>query len=533
MKLNLDVARELLEPRFPLLAAPEDGRRLFDNVKCYLGQQILEDFTLYLVPQHRQEGFLEAYRHAPQVCAAFFPTREGGDLSSLPDDALVFRVERTEQVLEALTAVQGTLDELRRWETRLADMRGRGYPMREFLKVGFEVIGNPMILYNDEYLIVASTQPYHVQVEEDMWKSLLDAGYWTPEARSNVRIEAFNPPNNQASYFETNLFEHNYAVTRFVSNAAHLGTLTVLEYFRPITPGRLHLIQMFSDILYLELCEAAQRCDGCRTGSDNFIRTALTSPPHSLTGTYLDRGLMRLGWKSGDDYHVLVFKDMFPNRRKEYVPEYIRNRFQGSYCLEINKQLVTVLWANGMGLDTITSQLADLLRESVMKCGVSASFHFPGIQYAYQQAQAALQIGEMLDPTFWYYRFSDYAVDYIASFALQSASLETICEPAILALDREDQASGSAYIQTLEAYLAAGSNLKKLADSLHMHRNTLQYRLSRIAQMTGIDYRDEGEMKKLYLSIRLLRLSRSLPRQEEARTEENRQGRREKGEHHV
>lgn len=513
MRLNLYVVQEQLETNYPLLAAHIDPQRLYDNVKYYLGQPALSDFTLYLVPERREEEFLQVYQHS-SACAIFFHSPGN---SSLPDapSALVFQVEQEEQVLEALTIIQGKLDELRSWETRLADMRGRRYPVREFLKVGYEMIQNPMIMYNSEYLIIGNTQPYHVQVKEDMWNALLDAGFWTPEARSNVRTEKFQPLNNQASYFDTNLFEHNCTITRFVSNANHLGTLAVLEYFHTITPGDLRLIQVFSDILYPELCEEAKRNDGSRTGMDNFIRTALTSAPHSLTGEYLDRGLMQLGWREHDAYHVLLFKDMFPNKSKEFVPEYIRNRFPESYCLEIDKQLVTVLRTNGVELDTITSQLADLLRESVMKCGVSACFSFSGIQYAYQQAAAALQMGEMLDPTFWYYRFCDYSTEYIVSFALQSASLETLCEPAILALDREDQASGSEYIQTLESFLAAGSNLKKLADTLHMHRNTLQYRLSRIAQMTGIDFRDEGEMKKLYLSIKLLHLSRCIHRQED------------------
>ena len=516
MKLNLYVVQELLEGRFPLLAADVEPQRLFDNVKCYLGQAVLSDFTLYLVPQRRQDAFLEAYRHSPSASAILFLAR-GAQMPEDVPSSLMFQVEDTEQQLEALSIIQGKLDELHNWETRLADMRGRGYPMREFLKVGHEVIGNPMILYNSEYLIIGSTQPYHVQVEEDMWNNLLSAGFWTPEARSNVRTEKFQPLNNQATYFDTNLFEHNCVITRFVTNAAHLGTLAVLEYFHPVTAGDLHLIQVFSDILHPELCELAKRNDSSRTSMDNFIRVALTSAPHSLTGEYLDRGLMQIGWRESDSYHVLLFKDMFPNRSKEYVPEYIRKRFPESYCLEIDKQLVVVLRTNDVELDTVTSRLADLLRESVMKCGVSSRFSFSGVQYAYQQASAALQMGEILDPTFWYYRFCDYAMEYIASFALQSVSLETICEPAVLILDREDQTSGSEYIQTLEAYLAAGSNLKKLADTLHMHRNTLQYRLSRIAQMTGIDFRDEGEMKKLYLSIKLLRLSRCTHRQEEPR----------------
>ena len=69
MKLNLYVVQELLEGRFPLLAADVEPQRLFDNVKCYLGQAVLSDFTLYLVPQRRQDAFTAASRRL----SVFFP----------------------------------------------------------------------------------------------------------------------------------------------------------------------------------------------------------------------------------------------------------------------------------------------------------------------------------------------------------------------------------------------------------------------------------------------------------------------------
>ena len=76
-------------------------------------------------------------------------------------------------------------------------------------------------------------------------------------------------------------------------------------------------------------------------------------------------------------------------------------------------------------------------------------------------------------------------------------------------MDREDRETGSQYIPTLEAYLSSDGNLKKLADAMHMHRNTLQYRLNRISQITGIHFDDGIQSNRLYLSIKLLRVYRA------------------------
>ena len=42
-----------------------------------------------------------------------------------------------------------------------------------------------------------------------------------------------------------------------------------------------------------------------------------------------------------------------------------------------------------------------------------------------------------------------------------------------------------------------------------MHRNTLQYRLNRISQITGIHFDDGIQSNRLYLSIKLLRVYRA------------------------
>ena len=60
-------------------------------------------------------------------------------------------------LLAVLSSIQRLLDRLRDWENRLLDLRGRGRAMREFLQVGYEIIQNPMILYDSSYLITATT----------------------------------------------------------------------------------------------------------------------------------------------------------------------------------------------------------------------------------------------------------------------------------------------------------------------------------------------------------------------------------------
>lgn len=61
-------------------------------------------------------------------------------------------------------------------------------------------------------------------------------------------------------------------------------------------------------------------------------------------------------------------------------------------------------------------------------------------------------------------------------------------------------------LRTLEVYLNHDSNLKESAEALHVHENTLSYRLKRIAQIGGIDLSRMDQKVTCYLEFKSRRL---------------------------
>jgi len=69
-----------------------------------------------------------------------------------------------------------------------------------------------------------------------------------------------------------------------------------------------------------------------------------------------------------------------------------------------------------------------------------------------------------------------------------------------LTTDLRAQADWRALRQSLVAWCEAGFNLVHAATALHIHRNTLVYRLNKIAQLTGRSVRDHRAALALYLA---------------------------------
>jgi purine catabolism regulator len=61
-------------------------------------------------------------------------------------------------------------------------------------------------------------------------------------------------------------------------------------------------------------------------------------------------------------------------------------------------------------------------------------------------------------------------------------------------------------VPTLEAFLQNHGNLQATARSLHLHVNSLSYRLERIAAIGGINLDDSEQRLNIALSLKIRRL---------------------------
>ena len=59
----------------------------------------------------------------------------------------------------------------------------------------------------------------------------------------------------------------------------------------------------------------------------------------------------------------------------------------------------------------------------------------------------------------------------------------------------------SKWIELLEVYFSTNGSLQLTSDSLHIHKNTLQYQLKRLKQLSGYDVRELGSSSIFYMAI--------------------------------
>lgn len=107
------------------------------------------------------------------------------------------------------------------------------------------------------------------------------------------------------------------------------------------------------------------------------------------------------------------------------------------------------------------------------------------------------------------YLFDDRVISYtdlgVQRFILQNSKEELIdfIQEVLGPLIQYEQTRKGELLSTLIVYLDQNQNIKKTADSLHIHTNTLSYRLKRIEEILVIDLNDSHSLFNIHLAINI------------------------------
>lgn len=143
-----------------------------------------------------------------------------------------------------------------------------------------------------------------------------------------------------------------------------------------------------------------------------------------------------------------------------------------------------------------------------MRIGVSSSHQGAArVRTAHQQCIDVLYITRRLNPEQAIVRFDDLGYLHALYLAGSSSLQGNAFVPILQRLVDEKQLE---LFTTLEAYLDAGGNGVGTAETLHIHRSTLNYRLTRITSICEVDLQDPLVRMNLHVALKLMRLFEEL-----------------------
>jgi PucR family transcriptional regulator, purine catabolism regulatory protein len=148
--------------------------------------------------------------------------------------------------------------------------------------------------------------------------------------------------------------------------------------------------------------------------------------------------------------------------------------------------------------------LAAQVSGRVVSAGVGRAGVGPtAIAQGYREADRALVIARRLFPPGALTFFQNLGVHRLLLALDGHPELGAFYEETLASIDQYDRANRSELLPTLEAFFGADNSLAETAARLHLHRNTVAYRLRRIEQISGHQIGDPETRLALHLGLRV------------------------------
>jgi sugar diacid utilization regulator len=228
------------------------------------------------------------------------------------------------------------------------------------------------------------------------------------------------------------------------------------------------------------------------------------------------RWAAHLGYDPGRDHHVVVVAFDVPSPRVPQDAEALRQRvrdviehFFATRAPDViisarESEVVLIAAAADPGRDggmdphrlgaTCIARLAELFPDTKVVIGIGGTCRDPReITRSYEEAHRTIETLRRIGRTGTVTAFADLGIHRLLLQVPQLAELRSFADDVLGRLSRNERERRAEYLTTLACYLRENSSPQRAARFLHVHPNTVAYRVKRIEEITGLsldNYRD-------------------------------------------
>lgn len=379
--------------------------------------------------------------------------------------------------------------------------------LQDIIELICETLGNPAYLVDSSFKVLAIDRRYEMRELSATWKRLEDEGYLSLDLVDNlIRSNELNEIESgtfadiiKSKFFYTSFINYNLR-----NNGQIQGHLFVVGMIRKITPADLELCTQIGKYVSLAMVNNPkyQSQRGCYY--EHFIKDMLDG---NLTNKeHIDQQMQFLHFTKQSKYIIIKITSQnnteIQNERLVSQLEIYLNMkpvLYSDYVIAINN-ISTHIFNK-----TLVSNLHNISKTYNCKIGISDIFS--GYYYLdtyYKQASMALELGAKYYPESKILYYKDIALQHILTEFSNNNNCYTFIHPELLILKKYDEQHNSDLIDTLYEYLINERNVIQTAQKLHIHRNTLAYRINKIDDICEVNLNDYIERQRIIFCIEIL-----------------------------
>ncbi len=417
-----------------------------------------------------------------------------------------------DELYSACTSFLQTQDEIIEKRQQLMDAYLEEDSLQGLLNAVSEIIDNPVMVIDNSFRLVCASE--YEECSDLVWNESIRNGYCSYEF-----ISQFNKLNeiNDIRRGETPVLAgclmspmRRCIITLFADHKP-VGYVLSIEADSSFDAVKTEMIEQAAKLIARELVKSAHNAgiDPYNSSWDAVVN-AIEGAPKS--DKILREYLRSEGLRSDSEYYVMlmtfkgddeksitqmplynVFKSVFPRSTLSYYK---------------NDVLAIIDYDEGKDrLDEDISGKAEYISDKQIRVAVSDGFtDLAFFRRYYDQAKRVQELMIGLDIHECYCIYNKVRIYDMLLNSIDPAEMPLFLSDKERALFQYDLDNGTEYFRTLYSYIKNSRRLGDVSEELHIHKNSVSYRINRIKELFDIDLNDAETRIGFFLAYHVLAL---------------------------
>lgn len=470
-------------------------------------QNVFNDNTLYLCPTE--------YLPPPDTPGKFTILCYGTPLNWTPyknnSFSIVFIEEKLDdfEIFNKVQDIFYNINNINKKKHILMDALLANKGLQYLVDVAYEVFGNPLFIIDNSYRYLAVSSG--VVVNNPFIDAEIQTGYIHEKGIEFIRKskidEKIRKKGSPVRYYNP-LHDRNMMAYSIKINDIEVARIMLYELNHPFNEFDETLLRYASRIFSIELQKDSFITSNKGFMYSYFFADLLDNPYTDYTS--IEERLTLLGYNLKDAQYILtippqVYHDA--NINPNIIAEQIRLILTGSiYAIYHNTITILLSCDKDKGISEYDfARLSEYLKANKLVIGMSSSFtNLKESKKYFNQALKAVELGLRIGPNSTIYRYSDYYIYHLLEICSKEEDIRSFIHPGVMKLFNYDKENNTDFLKTLNEYLKTPGQTSVISKRLHIHKNTLIYRMNRIQSIIGCNIEIGDELLSLELSLRIM-----------------------------
>ena len=386
-----------------------------------------------------------------------------------------------------------------------------GNGLQHLVDTASHIFGNPIYVVDlqSKYLAMSAG----ITPDNDFFREESATGYISEKGIRSIRANKLDEKirkSDSAYYYVNELVEKGMLVDAVHIQGIEVGHVMMLESEHPFREFDPDFFHRFCKLVSMELQKNSAYSRNKGVMYSYFLADLLKNPNQDVT--HIKERLKVLGYNLKETFYIIAIPPVshsFSDLKLEVILEHLKDIFSGSIYV-IYEDTIVFLISRAMNQNLSEYELSQLSKYLVvndLKAGISNFFqNLEDASRFFHQAIDSVHLGMKLKDSSPIYYYSDYYLyQMLEIYEKEDSQIRFLIHPGLMKLYLYDQKRNTDFMITLREYLSQPGQPAKIAKNLHIHKNTLLYRMKKIKEITDCDFIEGEDFMNFNLSIRIMK----------------------------